>query len=231
MFRSNEEYIDGGTPAFQRGAADSVEHPRFALGAKRLIDILAALTFFSLFLPLLVAVAVGVRLSSKGPILYTQDRVGLKGRTFRFYKFRSMVENSEEVFNSFLDSDSEARSQWEKYQKLDRDPRITRFGHFIRRTSLDELPQFWNVLTGDMSLVGPRPCMPSQRQLYGIHWKSYCAVRPGLTGLWQVSGRNELTYDQRVLLDAKYIENWSIRLDLKLLLKTVRVVLIAQGSR
>src|SRR5206468_11642323 len=108
--------------------------------------------------------------------VYSQERIGLHGRVFRFWKFRSMVTNSDEVFNSFLDSDLEAKEQWEKYQKLDRDPRITWFGRFIRRTSLDELPQFWNVLVGEMSLVGPRPCMPSQQKLYGPHWGTYCSV-------------------------------------------------------
>ena len=118
-----------------------------------------------MFLPLYVAVAIGVRWSSHGPALYSQTRVGRHGRTFRFYKFRSMVVDSDEVLTSFLDSDSNARSEWDQFQKLSNDPRITRFGRFIRKTSLDELPQFWNVLKGEMSLVGPRPCMPEQEQL------------------------------------------------------------------
>ncbi|MBL0428677.1 sugar transferase [Ramlibacter alkalitolerans] len=207
------------------------EDGRAGAGVKRLIDIVGALVFIIVFLPLLLAVALGVLLSSRGPIIYSQERLGLNGKKFRFYKFRSMVVNSEEVFNSFLDTDPEAKSQWEKYQKLDRDPRITGFGHFIRKTSLDEFPQFWNVLVGDMSLVGPRPCMPSQRELYGVHWREYCAVRPGLTGLWQVSGRNQLTYQQRVQLDSKYVMGWSLSLDFQILARTVKVVLTANGSR
>ncbi|MGJ0223497.1 sugar transferase [Streptococcus pyogenes] len=231
MYRSNDEYIETGGHEGRAPLVEPLAHSRVSLAIKRLMDIIGALTFFTVFLPLYLAVALGVRLSSRGPIFYVQDRMGLHGRTFRFYKFRSMVENSDEVFSSFLEDDEEARSQWERYQKLDRDPRITRFGQFIRRTSLDELPQFWNVLLGDMSLVGPRPCMPSQKNLYGAHWKAYCAVRPGLTGLWQVSGRNRLTYDQRVALDAEYIRGWSIHLDLVILLRTVTVVVSGAGSR
>lgn len=231
MYRSNDEFMDAGARPAPGAIVDNQELSRAALKVKRLLDILGALVFFTVFLPLYLAVALGVRLSSKGPIFYTQDRIGRYGRVFSFYKFRSMVENSEQAFSSFLDSDQSARSQWEMYQKLDRDPRITRFGQFIRRTSLDELPQFWNVLMGDMSMVGPRPCMPSQRGLYGTHWKAYCAVRPGLTGLWQVSGRNRLTYEQRVQLDAEYVKNWSLYLDIRILLRTVAVVLTGNGSR
>lgn len=232
MFRSNDELADAAPPrmgdAVDSGALDSSS---LALGVKRLIDISGALFFFAVFLPLFVLIALGVALTSRGPIIYSQARIGMHGRRFRFYKFRSMVQNSDEVFNSFLDSDSEARSQWEQYQKLDRDPRITWFGRFIRRTSLDELPQFWNVLKGDMSIVGPRPCMPNQKCLYGVHWKAYCAVRPGLTGLWQVSGRNRRTYEQRVQFDAHYVQNWSLLLDIRILLRTVGVVITGYGSR
>lgn len=232
MFRSNDELVDATPPrvgdVVDSGALDS---SILALGVKRLIDVGGALFFFAAFLPLFVLIALGVALTSRGPIIYSQARIGMHGRRFRFYKFRSMVQNSDEVFNSFLDSDSEARSQWEQYQKLDRDPRITWFGQFIRKTSLDELPQFWNVLVGDMSLVGPRPCMPSQKTLYGPHWKSYCAVRPGITGLWQVSGRNRLTYEQRVQLDARYVRNWSLGFDARIVLRTVSVVLTGHGSQ
>jgi exopolysaccharide production protein ExoY len=194
------------------------------------MDLAGALFFFTLFLPLFLAVAYGVRRSSPGPVIYYQDRAGRGGRTFRFYKFRSMVTNSEVVLESFLDSNAEAREQWSHYQKLDLDPRVTPFGRFIRRASLDELPQFWNVLKGDMSLVGPRPCMLQQQGLYGAYWDAYCAMKPGLTGLWQVSGRNRLTYAERVRLDAKYVSNWSVWLDVKILAKTLRVVLSREGS-
>jgi len=231
MFRSNNDFFDPRGAAVPQADVVRPGLPGFDGKVKRAMDIAGALLFFTIFLPLYLAVAVGVRLTSRGPIFYTQERIGLHGRSFRFYKFRSMVENSEEVFNSFLDSDHEARAQWERYQKLDRDPRITWFGQFIRRTSLDELPQFWNVLRGDMSIVGPRPCMPKQKNLYGPHWGAYCAVRPGLTGLWQVSGRNRLTYGERVQLDAKYVEDWSFWLDIRILFRTISVVVTGSGSR
>ena len=197
---------------------------------KRSIDVACALLFFVLFLPLCLVIAIGVLISSRGPILYVQRRVGQHGRTFRFYKFRSMVADADAALMTFLDTDPGARSQWDTFQKLPDDPRVTRFGRFLRRTSLDELPQFWNVLKGEMSLIGPRPCLPQQADLYGAYWLVYCSVKPGLTGLWQVSGRNQLTYEQRVQLDTRYVSSWSLWLDLRILLKTVQVVLTGHGS-
>lgn len=197
---------------------------------KRCIDIVAAVIFLVVGLPLCVFIALGIRLTSPGPILYWQLRVGQHGRRFRFYKFRSMYVDGERQLTSLLATDEIARSTWQIYQKLDNDPRITPFGRFIRRSSLDELPQLWNVLRGDMSLVGPRPCMEEQERLYGRHWAIYCSMKPGLTGLWQVSGRNRLSYMQRVQLDARYVQEWSHWLDAKILLKTVSVVFTGDGS-
>ncbi|MCG2592033.1 exopolysaccharide biosynthesis polyprenyl glycosylphosphotransferase [Ramlibacter sp. XY19] len=230
MYRINEELT---TPAT---VPDRLREEQVALGAlgrcvKRGCDVAGAVFFLVLFSPLLLAVIVGIKLTSRGPVIYSQPRIGRGGRSFHFYKFRSMVSDADQVLTSFLDTDSEARQQWDQYQKLENDPRITPFGRFIRRTSLDELPQLWNVLVGDMSVVGPRPCMPNQKRLYGVYWPSYCAVRPGLTGLWQVSGRNRLTYAERVRLDASYVKNWSLWLDFKILVKTIRVVLTGDGSR
>jgi len=205
--------------------------PLAARAAKRGMDVVGALIFFAAFLPMFLFVAIGVRLSSPGPIFYVQTRAGRDGKNFEFIKFRSMLVNSDEILTAFLDSDPDAKDQWHTYQKIDDDPRITWFGKFIRRTSLDELPQFWNVLLGEMSLVGPRPCMLQQKELYGEHWQAYCAVRPGLTGLWQVSGRNKLTYQQRVGLDAEYVNNWSVWLDLKILCRTILVVLGTHGAQ
>lgn len=213
------------------GEVASLELPSLSAIAKRAFDIVLSGGLLVIFLPLLAVIAVGVWRSSPGPILYSQPRVGRRGNPFRFYKFRSMVTNSDEFLTSFLESDPDAKSRWEEFQKLEDDPRITRFGRFIRRSSLDELPQLWNVLKGDMSLVGPRPCMVDQRVLYGHHWAAYCAVRPGLTGLWQVSGRNKLPYQQRVALDLEYVKRWSPWLDIKILLRTVRVVLTGDGSQ
>lgn len=204
---------------------------RLERATKRAIDIVGALTFFILFGPLYLLVALGVRISMGRPVHFWQNRLGESGQRFRFYKFRSMVHNSEVVLDEFLSRNDMARTEWDTFQKLEKDPRITPIGQFIRKLSLDELPQFWNVLKGDMSLVGPRPCMERQRSLYGKGWEHYCAMRPGITGLWQVSGRNRLSYARRVELDMEYVSNWSLWLDIKILLKTVRAVVTGEGSR
>ena len=235
MYRTDRAGAGGLTPSPQHGGEQSTKRQEFGLSmgaraVKRAMDIAGALLFFTLFLPMFITVALGVWLTSPGPIFYSQARAGRGGRSFRFYKFRSMHVDGDEVLTSFLDSDPIAKRHWHEFQKLENDPRITRFGAFIRRTSLDELPQFWNVLKGDMSLVGPRPCMLQQRELYGHHWRAYCAVKPGITGLWQVSGRNRLTYAQRVSLDVKYVQGWSAWRDLRILAKTVGVVLGSHGA-
>jgi exopolysaccharide production protein ExoY len=231
MYRTDSASPGGVKSPLEEGQ----DHKNWALSPwsraiKRTMDVAGASLFLIVFLPMFLAVAAGVRLSSPGTIFYVQTRAGRGGRNFQFYKFRSMQMDSEEVLSSFLDSDSAAKQKWEQFQKVDNDPRITRFGQFIRRTSLDELPQFWNVLKGDMSLVGPRPCMLKQRELYGRHWPAYCAVKPGITGLWQVSGRNKLTYQKRVALDAEYVKFWSVWADFRILAQTVGVVLRAQGA-
>ncbi|WP_162568885.1 sugar transferase [Variovorax sp. SRS16] len=198
---------------------------------KRAMDIVGALIFFAVFGPLYLLVALGVRISMGRPVHFWQNRLGERGQRFRFYKFRSMVHNSEHVLDEFLSRNDMARTEWDTFQKLEKDPRITPIGQFIRKLSLDELPQFWNVLKGDMSIVGPRPCMERQRSLYGKGWEHYCAMRPGITGLWQVSGRNRLSYARRVELDVEYVNNWSLWLDIKILFKTVRAVITGEGSR
>ena len=199
--------------------------------AKRTIDIGGALLFFAVFGPLYLLVALAVLLSMGRPVYYWQNRLGAGGRPFRFYKFRSMVHNSDAVLDELLSRNDMARTEWDTFQKLEKDPRITAIGQFIRKLSLDELPQFWNVLKGDMSLVGPRPCMERQKSLYGKNWDDYCAMRPGITGLWQVSGRNKLPYAKRVELDAYYVSNWSLWLDIKILFKTVAAVMTGNGSQ
>jgi exopolysaccharide production protein ExoY len=232
MYLAEQETLDGSVLAFAYGKGGRWRTLSPAQAAiKRGIDVTCALLFFTVFLPLYLCVAVGVYFTSGNPIFYVQNRIGQHGRTFRFFKFRSMVPDAEAALSAFLDTDPEARSQWDTFQKLPNDPRVTRFGRFIRRTSLDELPQFWNVLKGEMSMVGPRPCLPEQEELYGAYWLAYCSTKPGLTGLWQVSGRNCLSYDERVQLDARYVSTWSLWLDLRILLKTVQVVLTGHGSR
>lgn len=198
---------------------------------KRTFDIVGALTFFIILGPLYLLVALGVAVSMGRPVHFWQNRLGERGQRFRFYKFRSMVRNSEDVLDEFLSRNDMARTEWDTFQKLEKDPRITPIGQFIRKLSLDELPQFWNVLKGDMSIVGPRPCMERQRSLYGKGWEHYCAMRPGITGLWQVSGRNRLSYARRVELDVEYVSNWSLWLDVKILVRTVRAVITGEGSR
>jgi exopolysaccharide production protein ExoY len=197
---------------------------------KRSVDITGALVFFVFLGPLYLLVAAAVFIGMGGPVHYGQTRLGHGGRPFRCYKFRSMVKGADQVLERHLACDAEARAQWDQFQKLENDPRITRVGRVIRRLSLDELPQFYNVLKGDMSLVGPRPCMVRQRCLYGQSWVHYCHMQPGITGLWQVSGRNRLPYADRVALDACYAAEWSLGLDAKILARTVWVVLSGDGS-
>jgi undecaprenyl-phosphate galactose phosphotransferase len=164
------------------------------------------------------------------PVLFGHDRVGRGGRAFRCYKFRTMVPDADRVLAELLARDPEARATWARDYKLREDPRVTRIGAWLRRTSLDELPQLWNVLRGDMSLVGPRPVMAEELGRYGDAARYYLDVRPGLTGLWQISGRNDIDYPERVALDAWYIKNWSIWYDIVILAKTVRVVRDAKGA-
>ncbi|WP_254512249.1 undecaprenyl-phosphate galactose phosphotransferase WbaP [Anatilimnocola floriformis] len=201
-----------------------------ALVTKRAFD-MAIVTLGSLLAsPLLIFIAVAVRLSSPGPIFYSQERVGRHGRRFRAWKFRSMVPNADQVLKDLLAKDPVLRAEWEADHKLKNDPRITWIGRIIRKTSLDELPQLWNIFRGEMSLVGPRPIVHAEVEKYGEYYEQYAAVTPGLTGLWQISGRNKTTYEQRIEFDAYYVRNWSLWLDLHILVSTVRVVLLREGA-
>lgn len=197
---------------------------------KRCMDLVASIVGGILLLPLFFYIAMAVKMSSRGPILYGHDRIGKDGRHFRAWKFRTMFENSNDVLEYHLEQHPELRAEWEKDHKLRHDPRVTRIGRFIRKTSLDELPQIWNVVRGEMSLVGPRPIVTEEVVKYGPHFGLYTMVTPGITGLWQVSGRNNTTYDERVQLDAYYVRNWSPWLDMYLLIRTIRIVLFADGA-
>lgn len=197
---------------------------------KRLIDLVGATLGAIILLPLLFYIAVAVKLSSRGPITYSHERIGKDGRRFRAWKFRSMFENSNDVLEYYLEQHPDLRLEWEKDHKLRYDPRVTRIGRFIRKTSLDELPQLWNVIRGEMSLVGPRPIVTAEISKYGPYFGLYTMVTPGITGLWQVSGRNNTTYEERVQLDAYYVRHWSPWMDLYLLLRTIRIVLFAHGA-
>jgi Undecaprenyl-phosphate galactose phosphotransferase WbaP len=169
-------------------------------------------------------------LGSSGRVFYGQPRIGRHGVGFVAWKFRSMVTDADARLEQYLIAHPELRTEWERDHKLRDDPRITWIGRFLRRTSLDELPQLWNILRGEMSLVGPRPIVQAEVVKYGDHIALYHKVRPGLSGLWQVSGRNNTTYDERVRLDCYYVRNWSVWLDLVILSRTVRVVALGEGA-
>jgi Undecaprenyl-phosphate galactose phosphotransferase WbaP len=198
--------------------------------AKLLIDLTCTLIGGLLLLPLIALIACLIKLDSPGPVFYGQTRIGQNGRPFKAWKFRSMVRDAEQNLNEYLARHPELKEKWEKDQKLQNDPRITRIGRFLRQTSLDELPQLWNILRGEMSLVGPRPIVEDEVWRYGDKFDIFTKVTPGLTGLWQVSGRNNLPYEERVNLDAYYVRNWSVWLDIYILIRTIWVVVSGEGA-
>ncbi|EMS1124744.1 TPA: undecaprenyl-phosphate galactose phosphotransferase WbaP [Klebsiella aerogenes] len=196
---------------------------------KRTFDVLASIGIIVLLSPLLLYISLKVK-KDGGPAIYGHERVGKNGKAFKCLKFRSMVINSKEVLEQVLQSDPQARKEWDATFKLKNDPRITPIGQFLRRTSLDELPQLFNVLKGEMSLVGPRPIITAELERYNEEVDYYLLSKPGMTGLWQVSGRSDIDYDTRVYLDAWYVKNWSMWNDLAILFKTVGVVLKKDGA-
>ena len=197
---------------------------------KRIFDIVATVCGGLLILPILAIVAVLIYLDSPGPIVFGHKRVGQGGKEFPCYKFRSMVPNAQEALEVYLKENPTAREEWERDFKLKDDPRVTRIGKFLRKTSLDELPQLWNVLVGDMSLVGPRPIVRDEIVKYGDYINDFYLVPPGITGVWQVSGRSDTTYEERVLMDSWYVHNWSVWIDIVYLLKTVLAVVKSKGA-
>jgi len=197
---------------------------------KRVFDVLFSVIGMIFLSPLLLGIMLLIRLDSNGPVFFGHKRLGRGGRYFSCYKFRTMLINSQDILNNLLENDQEAREKWERDFKLKDDPRITKIGSFLRKTSLDELPQLWNVLKGDMSLVGPRPIIADEVQKYGEKSKYLFRVIPGITGLWQVSGRNDVDYDERILLDEYYAKNWSLWLDIELLFRTIGAVLKKKGA-
>lgn len=197
--------------------------------SKRAIDIALSLALLALLSPVFLALAGAVRMSGR-QILFRQWRVGRHGRLFKCLKYRTMTPDAEQKLEQLLRDHPELAAEWERSQKLKNDPRITRVGKFLRRTSLDELPQLWNVLRGDMSLVGPRPVIKSEIERYGRAARWYLQVRPGISGLWQVSGRSEVGYSRRIALDTYYVKNLNLALDLKIMLKTVWVVFAKMGA-
>lgn len=181
--------------------------------------------------PLLIYIAYRIKKEDPGPIFFAHERIGKNGKPFPCYKFRSMVTNSQEMLQQYLADNPAAKEEWEREFKLKNDPRVTPIGKMLRRTSLDELPQIFNVLRGEMSLVGPRPVIQEELdKYYGETAKLYCTVKPGITGLWQVSGRSDTTYDERVAMDESYINNRSLLGDIVILWKTIGVVALKKGA-
>jgi exopolysaccharide biosynthesis polyprenyl glycosylphosphotransferase len=211
----------------------------FQIALKRVMDILGSLVGLILFSPIMLATAIAIKMTSPGPIIFKQTRFGKKGGRFQFYKFRSMVWNTDdqihrEYVTNLIKGDLEKINQGEKGTplfKMVSDPRITRVGKIIRKTSIDELPQFFNVLKGEMSLVGPRPPLSYEVQKYEPwHLRRILEVKPGVTGFWQVSGRSTTSFDEMVRLDLRYVQNWSTWVDLKIIVKTVKTVFGLKGA-
>lgn len=200
------------------------------LTSKRLLDLAVIAVCIPVLFPVVSLLALLVWCSSPGPIFYAQERIGLHGRRFRAWKFRSMRQDADQVLARCLAEDAALHAEWLANHKLKSDPRVTWIGRILRKTSLDELPQLWNVLRCEMSLVGPRPIVAAEIEKYGEKYEHYMHVLPGITGLWQISGRNNTTYEERVEYDAWYVRNWSPWLDLYVLVCTVRVVLIGEGA-
>lgn len=206
-------------------AALPAQRPVYEL-AKRIFDVSVALLLSALALPLLLVAAIAIKLSSPGPVFYRHSRIGRYGEPFICLKLRTMFDGAE----AYLEQE-EFRAQFVTAYKLDRDPRVTRLGRLLRRTSLDELPQLWNVLCGDMSIVGPRPVLQDElKQMYAHYTPTVLSVLPGITGLWQVSGRSSLPYDRRVMLDVQYIDHRSFGLDLWIVLQTPIALLMMRGA-
>ncbi|WP_028450328.1 MULTISPECIES: undecaprenyl-phosphate galactose phosphotransferase WbaP [Chitinibacter] len=198
---------------------------------KRAFDLFGASVGLLLLSPLLLYVLYRVKQEGgPGSVFFGHERIGMNGVPFKCWKFRTMVHNSQEVLERLLATDPAARAEWDKDFKLKNDPRITRIGAFLRKTSLDEIPQLWNVLKGEMSLVGPRPVIAAELERYGDKVDFYLEARPGLTGLWQVSGRNDTTYAERVALDAWYVKNWNLWYDIAIVCKTIRTVVSGHGA-
>ncbi|NLX88781.1 MAG: undecaprenyl-phosphate galactose phosphotransferase WbaP, partial [Syntrophomonadaceae bacterium] len=183
-----------------------------------------------LLAPLLLLIAILIRIESPGPTLFAHKRLGKNGVPFNCYKFRSMVMNAQELLPQLLEDNPELQEEWNRDFKLKHDPRVTRIGRILRQTSLDEIPQLINVLKGEMSLVGPRPIIAEEMERFGDAARDYMMVSPGMTGLWQVSGRSDIDYQERVLMESWYVRNWSLWLDISLLFRTVGIVLNRKGA-
>lgn len=197
---------------------------------KRLMDLSLIILSAPAWIIAFAVIALLIRVNSRGPVIYRQRRIGKNGKPFMILKFRTMVDNADQVLEDYLKKHTEFKEEWGKNQKIKNDPRITSIGRFLRRFSLDELPQIFNVINGEMSLVGPRPIVEEEIDFYKDHFHLYKRVKPGMAGLWQISGRNDTTYEQRVELDEYYVRNWSVWIDIYILAAVIRVVLSGKGA-
>ena len=208
---------------------NNLARPYYRL-VKRIFDLVVTLCGLVVVLPIGLIIAALIYIDNPGPVLFAHRRVGKHGKEFPCYKFRSMIVGAEDVLKNYLANNPEAREEWERDFKLKDDPRITKIGHFLRKTSLDELPQLLNVLKGEMSLVGPRPIIKKEIEKYGSYINDFFLVPPGITGVWQVSGRSDTTYEERVQMDSWYVHNWSVWIDIVYLIRTLRVVIKREGA-
>jgi len=222
------QYAAVGADAKHSLEPDKLEKTGYLI--KPVFDLVFAALAVAFFAPFMLVVAVLIYAQDRGPIFFVHERVGRGGRKFRCLKFRTMVTDSQARLDRLLAESPEARSEWEVQQKLRNDPRITGVGRFLRATSLDELPQFFNVLFGQMSVVGPRPIVDSEIAKYSSDFVAYASVKPGVTGLWQVMGRSDTSYSERVHLDVQYVNNMNFIMDLRIILKTISVVLNGRGA-
>ena len=197
---------------------------------KRVFDLLFTICGGLCILPFLLVIAVMVAVDNKGNVIFAHRRIGRDGKEFKCYKFQTMIPNAQEALEKYLAENPEARKEWEESFKLTDDPRVTKLGSILRKTSLDEMPQLWNVIKGDMSLVGPRPIVAKEIERYGEYFREYAMVPPGITGMWQASGRSDTTYEERVEMDTWYVRNWSVWIDLMYLFKTVKIVFTGKGA-
>lgn len=200
------------------------------LFCKKIIEAALALLMLPFIVIIGSVIAILIKTTSAGPVFYHADRIGKNGRKIRILKFRTMYRNADDILEEILENDPVLKKEWLSKFKLTDDPRITPLGKFLRKTSLDELPQFWNVLTGDMAIIGPRPIVEAEKHYYGVNFHVFSVVKPGITGLWQISGRNDLDYSERVNLDVYYVRNWSLWLDYFIFLKTIVNVLARRGA-
>lgn len=198
----------------------------FYKSSKRVFDIVLSIAIIIFCFPIFFILSILIKLGSRGPIFYSQIRLGKNKKPFKCIKFRTMSEEADDILKNLLIENEDLRDEFQRTQKLKNDPRITPFGKFLRRTSLDELPQFINVVLGEMSIIGPRPILKEEQNRYGKNLNEVFSIKPGITGLWQVSGRNNLSYERRVMLDLIYARNRNFYIDLNILIRTIGVVLL-----